>query len=243
MRQRLSFLRAVIAIAVMTSVVSAQADKEEPEKKTGITLKGKVTLDGDAPAARTITITKDPELCSAHGTKVNDVKIGKDKGVADVVVEITGIKEKDGISFQWNLPKDGFVIRQKDCGFAPNVLVIPNGKSVKVFNDDKVTHNVNTGAWNEMQAPDAPAVEKPVKGRKPIKVSCNIHSWMEAWIYPVQSPHFAVTNKDGEYEIRNIPPGKYRVKFWHAALKPVKERLTFEEDANMTKDVAMESFE
>ena len=243
MRQRLIFLKAALVIAIMTSVVSAQADKEEPAKKTGSTLKGKITLNGDAPSPRTITITKDPELCSAHGTKVIDVKIGKDKGVADVVVEITGIKEKDESPFKWDLPKDGFVIRQKDCSFAPNVLVIPNGKSVKVFNDDKVTHNVNTGAWNEMQAPDAPAVEKPVKGRKPIKVSCNIHSWMEAWIYPVQSPHFAVTNDDGEYEIKNVPPGKYRVKFWHAALKPVKERLTFEEDADMTKDVALESFE
>ncbi len=242
MRQRIGFLVAGLAIAVMTSVVAAQQAGKVAEK-AGVTLKGKITLDGDAPAPRTITITKDPELCSAHGTTVNDVKIGKDKGVADVVVEITGVKAKDESPFKWDLPRDGFVIRQKDCGFSPSVLVIPNGKSVKVFNDDKVTHNVNTGAWNEMQAPDAPAVEKPVKGRKPIKVSCNIHSWMEAWIYPVQSPHFAVTNKDGEYEIKNIPAGKYRVKFWHASLKPVKERLTFEKDADMTKDVALESFE
>ena len=225
------------------SVITAQDDSGKDVATAGATLKGRVTIDGNVPSARKITITKDPEICSAHGTTIQDVLVGDEKGVANVVVEITGVKQSDSNPFEWDLPKDGFAIRQKDCGFSPSVLVIPNGQSVKVFNDDKVTHNVNTGAWNEMQAPNAPAVEKPVKGRKPIRVSCNIHSWMEAWIYPVQSPHFALTNEKGEYEIRNIPPGKYRIKYWHATLRPVKERLTFGESEQVTKDIELKSFD
>jgi hypothetical protein len=46
---------------------------------------------------------------------------------------------------------------------------------------------------------------------------------MKGTIFVAENPYFAVTDKDGNYTISNIPPGKYRVKFWHEAL-PEKER-------------------
>ncbi len=206
------------------------------------TLTGRITLDGEAPPPRRITINKDTELCSVRSNTVQDVVVGEEGGVADVVVEVTGVRESKQTPFLWKTPKAGYVLRQKDCGFVPSLLVVPNGATITVVNDDRVTHNINTGAWNEMQSAGAPAVEKSVEGKKPIHVSCNIHSWMDAWLYPVQSPFYAKTGKDGTYEIEGIPPGKYRVKFWHASLRSVKERITLEPGQREQHDVVLESF-
>ena len=122
----------LLVLSQATRVTFSQQADAPPS--TGVALKGRVTIDGKVPAARKITITKDPELCSAHGTSIQDVRVGPNQGVADVVIEITGIKESEDSPFAWSNPEDGYVIRQKDCSFQPKVLVIPNGESVKVFN-------------------------------------------------------------------------------------------------------------
>ncbi len=49
---------------------------------------------------------------------------------------------------------------------------------------------------------------------------------MEGWIYPVQSPFYAVTNERGEFSIKGIPAGKYRVTIWHPFLGRKTERLS-----------------
>jgi hypothetical protein len=184
-------------------------------------LVGRVTLRGEIPPPRKLSINKDVEVCGAADT-VQDVT-GKDGGVADVVVEIKGVEESS--DWDWPVSKKGFVIRQQDCQFIPKMLVIPNGEEIKVLNDDPVGHNVNTGAWNVMQPPGGEPIVRPIEGRAPIKMTCNIHVWMESWIYPVQTPFYAVTNETGAYSITGIPPGRYRVMIWHPHLGRDMERV------------------
>jgi hypothetical protein len=95
---------------------------------------------------------------------------------------------------------------------------MPDGAELTVTNDDPVAHNVNTGSWNIMQPAGSPPIVRKLSGRQPIRVGCNIHSWMEAWVYTVKSPLYAVTGLDGHYAIENIPPGKYRATAWHPYL-------------------------
>ena len=186
-------------------------------------------LSGEIPPPRKLSITKDVSTCGAANSIV-DVT-GSNGGVADVVIEIKGVKGDD---WDFDDPSDGYVMRQKDCQFTPNLLVIPNGKEIKVYNDDPVGHNVNTGQWNKMQPPGPEPIVQSVSGKSPSKIGCNIHSWMEAWIYPVENPYFAVTDSNGDFQIQRIPPGKYRVNIWHASLGRKNARITLEAGRSAT---------
>jgi plastocyanin len=199
--------------------------KRPPIDKTKSILKGRVKLKGTPPGPRKIQITKDPEICSAKGATIIDTVIGKDAGVANVIVVIQGVKTESGKKWDWQKPKGGYVLRQKDCAFKPYMIVVPRGENITVHNEDPVSHNVNTGQWNVMQAAGSGPIVKPVSGKSPFKIGCNVHSWMEGWIYPVDNPFYALTDKNGKFEIVNIPPGKYRVSAWHSNLGRKRVRL------------------
>ncbi len=58
-----------------------------------------------------------------------------------------------------------------------------------------------------------------------IKCKCDIHAWMLAFVFVFDHPFFAVTNDEGEYEIRNVPPGIHELTFWHERLGEKKFRI------------------
>ena len=51
---------------------------------------------------------------------------------------------------------------------------------------------------------------------RPVRLSCDIHPWMRAWIFVFNHPYFAVTSKRGQFNIRDIPPGAYQLQFQQA---------------------------
>ncbi len=59
-----------------------------------------------------------------------------------------------------------------------------------------------------------------------IRVKCNIHSWMRAYIGAVEHPYFAVTGSDGTFEIRSVPPGDYLIEAWQETLGPQEKKIT-----------------
>jgi hypothetical protein len=239
LRRLFVFLVIFFAMHVVSGTVAQEPGTATKDVTaiSGGTLTGKVSYVGEPVAPRKIQITKDVDHCEHAGGEFTEVHVGEDGGLADVVIEV----QVKGTNWDWKEPEEGYVLRQKGCQFRPWLLVVPNGANVTVYNDDDVTHNVNTGLWNEMQASGATAVEKPISGRQGIRVSCNIHSWMEAWIYPARSPFYAQTTEDGKFEIRGIPPGKYRAVAWHPSLGRKKLRLEFTEGETTTEEIRFEA--
>lgn len=230
-----------VAGAAVAEATSSDAKPEPVKQDPSLgSVAGVITLSGKPIPPRKIQVTKDSEICSKAPKEVTQVTVGKNGGIAGVVVEITGFKAPaDG--WKWPKMKTPPELRQKDCRFEPAVLVVPSGTKVKIFNDDPIAHNVNTGSWNVMQPSKSPAIDRELKSRRPIKVGCNIHSWMEAWVYTAQSPHYAVSDKDGKFAIPNIPPGKYRAVAWHPNLKQQRLRLTIESGTPTKQDVVFKS--
>ena len=197
---------------------------------TGI-LTGVITFEGKIPDPRTIQATKDAEFCSVGEGDVQDVNVIDGK-LSGAVIEMT-VKGKDLPDFK--APKDGFVLRQKDCRFSPRLLVAYDGAELTVYNDDKVEHNVNTGSWNLLQSPGSDAIKEKIgyQGTPFARVTCNIHSWMESWVYVARSPFYAATSEDGTYTIEGIPAGtKIRGTVMHSVLG--KQRFTAEIKAGET---------
>lgn len=119
------------------------------------------------------------------------------------------------------VPKDPVVFDQPCCRYIPHVAVARVGQSVVVKNSAPIAHNVSwtsdkNGAFNPILAPGKEkAVGALVAERNPILIGCTIHAWMKAYLLVVDTPYHAVTNDKGEFTIKDLPKGKYRVVYWH----------------------------
>jgi uncharacterized membrane protein len=58
-----------------------------------------------------------------------------------------------------------------------------------------------------------------------IDVKCDAHPWMRAYIYSSRHPYVAITDASGNFEIKDIPPGKYKVRVWHEGFEEVSKEV------------------
>ncbi len=192
---------------------------------SGGVLAGVVRFEGDVPPPRRIQVTKDEAVCGIGAGEAQDVVVN-DGLLAGAVVELT-VRSKNGPEF--TAPAAGFVIRQKNCRFSPRLIVAYDGAELTIYNDDPVAHNVNSGLWNYVQSPGKEPLKETIRygGQSFVRVTCNIHSWMETWVYVARSPYYCVTGKDGSFRIEGIPAGtRIRGTVSHSTLG--KQRFTID---------------
>jgi plastocyanin len=121
------------------------------------------------------------------------------------------------------------VMDQRNETFVPHVLAITTGTTVDFPNSDKFYHNVFS--LSKTRSFDlgryAAGSSRPVRFDRPgiVRVFCDIHSHMNAFILVFGHPFFAMTTADGRYRIENVPSGTYGVIAWNEGLsseaKPV----------------------
>lgn len=191
------------------------------------TLKGRVTFDGTPPAAAVLQAVgkaeKDPEVCAktAPITSEKLVVNSGTKGVKNVFVYIqrpTAVNEE---------AKKAAAARhaefdQKNCTYIPHALAVMTGETVTLKSSDPTNHNVNFQLKNLNQNPlIAPGTTKDITPdsaeRAPGPVSCSIHPWMLAYWLVLDHPYFAVTDENGNFEIKNAPAGTQKVVVWQEA--------------------------
>jgi plastocyanin len=149
-------------------------------------------------------------------------------GVISGTVKVTGlptgvdtvvfIQEAQGTT----APAAPVEMNQRGYEFIPKVLPIVSGTTVRFLNSDQVGHNVfspdwekyDLGTWAQGQTKDY-AFTACAKAPCAYTQLCKSHPQMDGYIVVLQNPYFAVADKTGHYEIRNIPPGTYTVAVWH----------------------------
>jgi len=189
---------------------------------TAGTLKGTVKYQGRKPARKAIDMSGDPACVEAHHGKAYDesLVVNSNGTLANVFVYVK--RGLEGKTFE--VPTTPVTIDQRGCWFRPRIIGIQTGQALEVTNSDPVTHNIHPLAqvnreWNHSQGQgDAPLSRKFIKPEVMIRVKCNIHSWMRAYIGVLDHPYFAVTGSDGAYEIKNLPPGDYVIEAWQENL-------------------------
>jgi len=111
------------------------------------------------------------------------------------------------------------VMDQRNERFVPHVLAVMTGTTVDFPNSDRIYHNVFSLSKTRRFDLGRYAVgnSKPVRFDQPgiVRVFCDIHSHMNAFILVFSHPFFAVTDPEGRYRIENVPPGNYGVFAWN----------------------------
>jgi len=175
-------------------------------------LKGRFVFDGKAPTAARLDASKEP-VCNQPPAIFDQSLVVSDKGgLADVVVWVRTKDVKVHPDFA-KTAKDKVTIDNKHCVFEPHVVTMRTTQTLEVKNSDPVPHNTNiNGAANSVPNQVIPANSSddktlPLPELIPVEVNCNIHGWMRARVLVRPDPYFAVSDKDGNFEIKNLPAG------------------------------------
>lgn len=185
-----------------------------------------------ARIAAKVAVTTGLTLALLSSGKANEIKgkvtVQGIKSAENIAVYVDAIPDK-----KFDAPKDPVVIDQRKMTFAPHVVAVQQGTTVEFLNSDPVGHNVywpsvsgnkklahNLGTW-------------PKGEKKPFQFSdvgvasllCNVHPEMSGYVVVTPTPYFAVTDKDGNFEIKNIPAGKYTLKTWSEDGKPTTQAV------------------
>ncbi len=194
------------------------------EVTDGGTIRGRVTVSGEKPTLPGFEITANEDIC-AGAAENNRLETGPDGGVAWAVVRLVDVKRGKGMP-----SPQGLTVDQVGCRYTPHVLAAPVGSRVTFLNSDPTAHNVRVEDTTEKILMN---VAQPQQGDRntfdvtevgPYSVGCDYHPWMNAYVFGVGNPYYAVTGPDGAFALTDIPPGEYELRLWLNGLKPVPKR-------------------
>ncbi len=205
-----------------TNTPGASADAAPYSGPTGA-IAGVVSYNGTAPAAKKIDTSADPVCASKNPNLSTDDTLVTDGKLANTFVYIKEGSVDGGkkiAEYAWATPSAPVQLDQNGCHYAPHVLGVQVNQKLHITNSDATQHNIHptpklNPEWNQTQANGAAPIEKSfARPEVLIPVKCNQHPWMKAYIGVMRTPFFAVSGKDGSYEIKGVPPGKYTVVAW-----------------------------
>ncbi len=207
----------------------------------GARLQGSVTFKGAVPAPKVILISKDNNTCGTGNRQIQWVDLGDRRGLRNVAVYIASMDHGKA----WNINPDGYLLDQKSCHFTPNFLAIPKGEKLRILNSDPMMHNIHMyeivgrirkTLFNKGQPERGTEFIKAINTRRgnTIKVECDAHNFMHAWIFVPENPYFDLVDAVGRFEMDSIPAGNYQVKAWHPTLGEQTAEVTLRADQELT---------
>ncbi len=143
-------------------------------------------------------------------------------------------------------PEKPAVMDQNHLAFKPEVLPILAGTTVKFLNSDEVLHDVFTpspcaGSFNLGSFPPGESKTHTFKEAGcDALILCDIHPEMQAWIKTLQNPYFAVSDKDGNYFLKGVPPGRYSLEAWFGYYKSQSVRIVIPRTGAVSVDFQLE---
>lgn len=183
---------------------------------------GKVNFGGTPPTRAAIKMNADPKCAKINEGKqiLNDVVIvNPNKTLDNVFVYV-----KEGVKNPPAAPTEPVTFDQKGCMYKPEVVAVRVGQTLKILNSDNTMHNVhslskaNPGFNNAMPTQGQVVEKKFAKPEAMIRVKCDVHTWMNAYINVMEHPYYAVTDETGAYTIKDLPDGEYTIEAVHGKL-------------------------
>jgi len=190
---------------------------DEVVVKDGATIRGVVKIDGQVPKLPPLQITKYKEFCQDVPNET--LIVGSGQGLRYAVVTIEGITKGKAVERESSHELDNL-----KCRFVPHVQAASVGQFIVFKNSDPILHTAH-GIFMSDQQPQfniglfpGRVSRKPLVAAGLVKIACEVHPWMSAFVVVTDHPYHSVTDAYGEYWINDIPAGSYRVKVWHEGL-------------------------
>lgn len=253
MGRGLHLLAIGLAVTLATAGL-ALAEYEVIEVKDGGTVKGTATWKGDLPKMPPLKVFADMDFCGEMiETDVLQIDPAS-KGVKNVLVYLENIDKGKA-------PAEKYLLRMgqseeqpgtRKCLFDDHMFAFVRTAEVAIVNFDNILHNPhffdhkNASLFNVAMPTPNREVEKKILRAKGVGIhfQCDVHVHMNAWMASLEHPYFAVTDAQGRFEIKDIPPGTYKVVAWHEGYditKFVSSRPSYDEPHVIKKDVTVQA--
>lgn len=200
-------------------------------------LSGRVLYQGPLPVDQSVPVHKHRELCGEE-RPLGRYRVSATGEVESAVVLLEGEAEV--------FPKGGTgqvvaVLDNRGCEFLPRVQVAQPLATLEVRNSDPILHSAHAYLQDGRTAfhvalphfRDRTRTQLPQAGL--LRIECDVgHTWMRAYILISSSPFSAVTGREGTFEIRDIPPGRYRLLAWHEAFGKIEREVSLVQGEQLT---------
>lgn len=206
---------------------------------------GSAAFTGTAPAPKEINMGADPSCAALHPTPAftEEAVVNSNGTLKNVFVYVkAGLEGKT-----FPAPADAVKFDQNGCHYTPHVLGVRAGQPVEIWNSDATLHNIHSLTKESKEF----NVGMPIKGMKVkktfdkpeimVKMKCDVHPWMNAYIGVLPHPFFAVTDETGKYEIKDLPPGKYTLEAWHETFGTKTQEISVEDGTPAAADFSFSS--
>jgi plastocyanin len=192
---------------------------------SGGEVQGRVVLTGELPAAKKVPITIDQYVCGKE-QMMGDLIVSAAREVQNVVVWL----ENPPSGAPSTPPAPVAPMDQKECLFVPRVVIVPANGTVQFLNSDRLLHNLHSvsrenASFNRTQPKDRTI---PITFARPeiVRIDCDLHSWMRAWVVVAPHPFYALSDAQGRFKLDNLPAGQYTVRVWHERLGETSSKIT-----------------
>jgi hypothetical protein len=235
-------LTAAAAFGLMILVATPAGAYEVVTVQDGGTVTGTVKFVGALPKLGPTPVTKNRDVCGERKAS-EALVLSAGKGVKGGVVLIEGVArgKKGG---------GEVVLDNSQCVFVSHVTAAGVKDRVSIRNSDPILHNTHgfrgtPTAFNVALPTKGQMIEvtKYLKSAGVIRVLCDAHPHMSAWLIVHDSPYFAVTDDKGTFSITDVPPGTYKVTMWHAGFRPKGAgkdgRQTYDEPRTVRREITV----
>ncbi len=200
-------------------------------------LSGRVLYQGSLPVDQSVPVHKHREFCGERRA-VGRHRVSQLGEVENAVVILEAEAE--------TLPLPGTeqavaILDNRGCEFLPRVQVARPLATLEVRNSDPILHSAHAYLEDGRTAfhvalphfRDRTRTQLPQAGL--LRIECDVgHTWMRAYILISSSPFSAVTGGEGTFEIRGIPPGRYRLLAWHEAFGKIEREVNLAQGEQST---------
>lgn len=220
-----------VLLSGLTSLSTAQSSYTVESVSDGGTIRGTVKWSGPMPKLSPAVLNKDTDVCDPDGHKTRDMErlvVNSGGGVANTVVYLKNISKGKVLE----LPEARQSLNQKTCRYEPHILLVPANGTMHLRSSDHVLHTVHMSGAADYNLPFPFAdqdVSRTMNRSGLVDLRCNAgHIWMNAEVFVVNHPYYAVTDAEGRFELTDVPAGTYEIEAWHEGWKIVGQSTLYD---------------
>ena len=221
---QIAVLLIVVSAVIQTS--AAQSNYQVVSVKNPGTISGTVKWSGPEPHALTFPVTKDPQICDPDSRKRVDLErliIGPQGGVANTVVYLKNATKGKPLE----VPEPRRFLNQHHCRYEPHILLVPRNALLQMKSSDATLHTIHMDGAATYNLPfpfPNLVISRNMTNSGLVNLKCNGgHVWMNAQVFVIDHPYYAVTDESGKFELTDVPPGEYELVAWHEGWKLLRQ--------------------